>query len=136
MPCNLCAPPTASPGADVGESSAPHLQEYFDWSTHPLPSPVLPQASLRVRIAKTPVHPDVRGIGARLADVRCRVAEASASDSEPSGSLSYSTSESGPVHSPGADVTVAEVRLASSDVASSVAAFCRLPAPLLGGEWR
>jgi hypothetical protein len=97
---------------------------------------VLPQASLRVRIAKTPVHPDVRGIGARLADVRRRVAEASASDSEPSGSLSYSTSESGAVNSPGADVTVAGVRLASPDVASSVAAFCRLPAPLLGGEWR
>ena len=103
-------------------------------STHPLPSPVLPQASLRVRIAKTPVHPDVRGVGARLADVRCRVAEASASDSEPSGSLSYSTSESGP----GADVTVAGVRLSSPgvDVASSAAAFCHPPAPLLEGEWR
>ena len=134
MPCNLCAPTTASPGADVGESSAPHLQEYFDWSTHPFPSPLLPQASLRVRIAKTPVHPDVRGIRARLADVRCCVAEASARDSEPSGSLSYSTSDSGP----GAEVTVAGVRLSSPgvDVASSAAAFCRPPAPLLEGEWR
>ena len=134
MSCNICAPPTASPGADVGESSAPHLQEYFDWSTHPFPSPLLPQASLRVRIAKTPVHPDVRGIGARLADVRRRVAEASASDSEPSGSLSYSTSESGP----GAEVTVAGMRQArpGMDVASSAATFCRPPAPQLGGEWR